>query len=157
MPELSTITDKSIKQILTELEGKEEVNASLPGGGFLHIEKEVPYLVVYRQKEYDKGTSRIVSSEASYLLIGNQSFNFYKELLFEITNKLSAVFKTYMLFEIYTGEEGSNTFLIKGPEGKLPSSLQVLKTELEEINKLFSGLYLQSKISNTTHRHPNGA
>lgn len=157
MPELSNITDKSIIHILTELEGKEEVNASLPGGGFLHIEKEVPYLVIYRQKEDDKGTSRIVTSEASYLLMGNENFQFYKDLLFEITNKLSAVFKTYMLFEIYSGEEGSNTFLIKGPEGKLPSTLQVLKEELEEINNRFSGFYLQARISNTTHRHPEGA
>src|SRR5690606_6037035 len=56
---------------------------------------------------------------------------------------------------IYSGEQGSNTFLIKGPEDKLSSSLNLLKNELENINEVYSGLYLQAKIKNTPHRHPD--
>ncbi len=156
MLDISRFSDKSIKQILTSLKKNEEVNASLPGGGFLHIEKEIPYLVIYRKKEKDKGISRIVTSEASYLIVGSSNMEGYKKLLFEVTNSLSNRFKTYMLFEIYSGESGTNTFLIKGPEEKLPSSLKVLKEELENINNIFSGLYLQAQIKNTTKRQPDG-
>ena len=156
MPDISKFSDKSIKQILTSLKNNEDVNAVLPGGGMLHIEKEIPYLVIYRKKKQDKGISRIVSSEASYVIVGNADLEGYKKLLFEVTNTLSARFKTYMLFEIYSGEAGTNTFLIKGPEDKLPSSLKVLKEELENINNIFSGLYLQAQIKNTTKRQPEG-
>ena len=127
MLDISKFSDKSIKQILTTLKQDEEVNAILPGGGILHIEKEIPYLVIYRKKKQDKGISRIVGSEASYLVVGTIDNEGYKKLLFEVTNTLSERFKTYMLFEIYSGEAGTNTFLIKGPEDKLPSSLKVLK------------------------------
>ena len=156
MPDISKFSDKSIKQILTSLKKNEEVNATLPGGGILHIEKEIPYLVIYRKKKQDKGISRIVSSEASYLIVGTSEMAGYRKLLFEVTNTLSAGFKTYMLFEIYSGEPGTNTFLIKGPEEKLPTSLKVLKEELENINNIYSGLYLQAQIKNTTQRQPDG-
>src|SRR5690606_35607024 len=156
MPDISKFSDKSIKQILTSLKNNEDVNAILPGGGILHIEKEIPYLVIYRKKKLDKGISRIVTSEASYVVVGAADLEGYKKLLFEVTNVLSARFKTYMHIEIYSGEAGTNTFLIKGPEEKLPSSLKVLKEELENINNIFSGLYLQAQIKNTTKRHPEG-
>lgn len=156
MLDISNFSDKSIKQILTRLENKDEVNALLPGGGILHIEKEVPFLVIYRKKENDPGTYRMVISEASYLLIGNEDLEGYKKLLLEISNLLSPIFNTYMLFEIYAGESGSNKFLIKAPAEKLPTALDILKQELDDINNTYSGLYLQAEIKNTPHRHAEG-
>jgi uncharacterized protein (TIGR02421 family) len=156
MLDISIFNDKSIRQILTKLEDKEEVNALLPGGGILHIEKEVPFLVIYRKKEKDEGTSRFVISESSYLIIGNEDLKGYKTLLFKISNMLSAVFKTFMLFEIYSDEAGSNTFLIKAPANKLPTALDVLKSELEAVNSSFSGVYLQAHIKDTIKRQPSG-
>ncbi|CAN5276756.1 hypothetical protein BH23BAC2_BH23BAC2_10760 [soil metagenome] len=153
MLDISNFTDKSIKQILTKLDKKTEVNALLPGGGILHIEKEVPYLVIYRKRNDDEGTSRLVISESSYLIIGDEDFEGYKKLLFEVSNTQSVIFKTYMLFEIYAGKPGSNTFLIKAPEEKLPTAIDILKEELENINNAYSGLYLQAKIKDTPHRH----
>ncbi|QED37016.1 DUF1704 domain-containing protein [Antarcticibacterium arcticum] len=156
MLDISTFTDKSIKQILTSLKDKHEVTVSIPGGGMLHIEKDIPYLVVYRKKENDPGLLRIAKSEASYLIIGNKDFDLYKDLLFEVSNILSAHFNTYMILEIYSGEPQSNAFVIKGPEDKLSSSLAVFKKELESLNNVYSGLYLQAQIKNTHKRHPEG-
>ena len=156
MLEISKFSDRSIKQILKKLEEKSELSAILPGGGILHIEKEIPYLVIYRQKEHDPGTSRLVISEPSYLIVGNEDFEGYKKMLFAISDHLSAFFKTYMLFEIYTGPVGSNTFLIKGPAKKMPTSLEVLQKELQDINKIYSGLYLQCQVKDTKNRHPEG-
>lgn len=156
MLDISTFSDKSIKQILTNLETKDELNAKLPGGGFLHIEKDLPYLVIYRKKKDDKGASRLVHSEASYLIVGEEDLEGYQNLLFNISKALSPIFKTFMLFEIYTGEQGSNQFLIKGPEEKLTSTLEILRKELEAINSTFSGLYLQAQIKDTPNRHAEG-
>lgn len=156
MLDISKLNDKSIEQILTQLEENTEVNAILPGGGILHIEKEVPYLVIYRKKTDDPETSRIVISESSYLIIGDKDLKDYKKLLYQISDKLSVIFNTYMLFEIYAGDHHSNTFLIKGPAKKLPTSLDVLKKELDKINNIYSGLYLQAEIKDTPHRHAEG-
>ena len=85
-------------------------------------------------------------SESSYLVIGTKDFESYQKLLFEIANKLSGLFKSYMLFEVYAGKENSSTFLIKGPENKLPNTLQKLNEELNDINKAYSGIYLKAEI-----------
>ena len=157
MLDILSFTDKSIKQILTQLEKNSEVDAILPGGGILHIEKEVPYLVIYRKKSDDEGTSRFVISESSYLIIGSIDLDGYKKLLFAISDKLSVIFKSYMLFEMYTGKSDSSNFIIKGPAKKLLTSFNVLKHELDAINKTFSGIYLQTKIKDTPRRHAEDA
>lgn len=157
MLDISSFTDKSIKQTLTKLKKNSEVNAILPGGGILHIEKEVPFLVIYRKKEDDEGTSRFVISESSYLIIGDKDLAGYKKLLFAISDQLSVIFKTYMLFEMYTGKAGSNNFIIKGPVKKLSTAFKVLQGELEGINKTFSGIYLQTKVKDTPRRHAEDA
>lgn len=156
MLEISELSEKSIKQILTNLEDDNEVSCSLPGGGILHIEKSLPYLVIYRHREDDKGTDRLVRSEASYLIIGNKDFKGYQKLIFSLSDMLSTEFKSYMLFELYAGKAESDTFYIKGPAKKLPTTFKVLEEELNNINNTFSGLYLKSKILDTPNRHPEG-
>ncbi|SFN86205.1 flavohemoglobin expression-modulating QEGLA motif protein [Salegentibacter flavus] len=152
MLDISELSEKSINQILTKLEEEKELSCSLPGGGLLHIEKDLPYLIVYRHRENDAGTARIVMSEASYLIIGNSDFELYQDLLFQVSDKLATEFKSYLLFEIYAGEPGSNCFTIKGPAKKLASSLELLQEELEKINERYSGLYLKSEIMDTPNR-----
>ncbi len=156
MLDISELSEKSIKQILTNLEEEKELSCSLPGGGMLHIEKDLPYLIVYRRRENDAGTARMVMSEASYLIIGDTDFEAYQDLLFQVSDKLASEFKSYLLFEIYTGEPGSSCFTIKGPAKKLASTLELLQEELEKINEHYSGLYLKSEIKDTPNRQKEG-
>lgn len=156
MLDVSKLDEKSIKQILTNLDKNGQITCSLPGGGMLHVEKQLPYLVICRKKENDEGTERLVISEASYLLMGTKDFEGYRELLFGLANALSTEYKSYMLLELYAGEYGNNCFTIKGPAEKLPTSLKLLKDELNKINTLFSGIYLQSQIKDTPNRQPEG-
>ena len=155
MLNISELSEKSIKQILTILEEDGKISASLPGAGLIHIEDNLPYLVVYRKREDDPGTERIIISEASYLLIGNKFFEAYQRLIYALADKLSSDFKSYMVFEIYTGEP-NNCFTIKAPAQKLPSSVKVLEKELNSINDIFSGLYLKAEIKDTPHRQREG-
>ncbi len=156
LTEISQLSEKSIKLILTIVENENEINATLPGGGILHIEKELPYLIIYRQLTNDPETYRMVISESSYLIIGTSDFVGYQKLLFQLSNLLSTKFNSYLLFELYTGAEDSSNFIIKGPEKKLPTTLNALKEELESINSVFSGIYLNTEIKDTSHRQAEG-
>ncbi|SHG41318.1 conserved hypothetical protein [Salegentibacter echinorum] len=155
MLKLSKLSPNSINQILQSLEDDGKISASLPGGGLLHIEEDLPYLLVYRKRKNDEGTSRIVLSEASYLLIGDKDFEDYQKLVFYLAEKLASRFKSYMLFEIYTGEDRQR-FTIKAPAEKLPTTLEVLQKDLNNINNVFSGIYLNSEIKDTPHRQKEG-
>ena len=156
LTEISELSEKSIKLILTVVESEMEINATLPGGGILHIEKELPYLMIYRRIPNDPEAYRMVISESSYLIIGTSDFNGYQKFLFQLSNLLSTKYKSYLLLELYSGEQTSTDFIIKGPENKLPTTLKVLKEELDSINATFSGLYLKTNIKDTSHRQAEG-
>lgn len=155
MQKITDLKEKSIKHILTILDSEGEISCQLSDHGFLHIEKELPYLVIYRKKENDRGTRRFVTSEASYLVIGNSDFEAYQELLIALSEKFATQFKSYLLFEIYSGEVNSFKFRIKGPNKRLPSALETLKEYLLKINDEFSGIYLDAEIEEGFHRQRN--
>ncbi|TBW29288.1 flavohemoglobin expression-modulating QEGLA motif protein [Gramella sp. KN1008] len=152
MQEIPDLSENSIEQILTILEKEKEISCSLPGNGILHIEKELPYLVIYRQRKNDRGTRRFVTNEASYLIIGNQDFPGYQKLLYKISDKISADLEAFLLCEIYAGEPGSSKIRIKGPAKRLPSTLDRLKEDFLKVNSEFTGLYLDTEILDTPHR-----
>ncbi|MDX1543475.1 MAG: DUF1704 domain-containing protein [Christiangramia sp.] len=156
MQEIPDLSENSIEQILTILEKEKEISCGLPGKGILHIEKELPYLVIYRRKKNDKGTRRFVTNEASYLVIGDQDFPGYQKLLYHISDKISAYLEAFLLFEIYAGEPGSSKIKIKGPAQRLPSTLKRLKEEFLEVNSQFTGIYLDTEILDTPNRQADG-
>ncbi|MCP9200622.1 DUF1704 domain-containing protein [Gramella sp. GC03-9] len=156
MQEIPDLSENSIEQILTILEKEKEITCKLPGNGVLHIEKELPYLVIYRRKSNDRGTRRLVTNESSYLIIGETDIKGYQDLLFKLSDKISASMEAYLLFEIYSAEPNSNIIRIKGPAQRLPSSLTTLKEELDKVNTEFSGIYLDTEIQDTPNRQAEG-
>ncbi|MFV8225754.1 flavohemoglobin expression-modulating QEGLA motif protein [Christiangramia aquimixticola] len=156
MQELPDLSENSIDLILTILEEEKEISCALPGNGILHIEKELPYLVIYRRKPEDRGTKRFITSESSYLVIGTTNFKDYQRLLFKLADKLSAKLESYLLFEIFAGPVDSTCVNIKAPAKKLPTSLATLKEDLQSIDQVFKGLSLDVKILDTPHRHAEG-
>jgi len=98
LTEISDLSEKSIKLILTVVDNEMEINASLPGGGVLHIEKELPYLIIYREIPNDPETYRMVISESSYLIIGTSDFSGYHKLLFELI--LVDITNCYLSYQI---------------------------------------------------------
>ena len=156
MQEISELSKESIEQISTTLNNDQEISTPLPGKGWLHIEKDLPYLVIYRKKPKDKGTRRFITSESSYLLIGDEIFEAYQELLYELSDTLSAKFKSYLLFEIYAGKPDSRDIVIKAPADRLGSMIETLQEEFEKVNKEFSGIYLNTIVKDTPNRQPEG-
>ncbi|HET8810077.1 MAG TPA: hypothetical protein VFM65_07415 [Flavobacteriaceae bacterium] len=62
--DIPVLNKKTIANILTELEAQDGIDRVLPGGGFLHISKTLPYLVIHRSKKEKE--------EAETVPIGNR-------------------------------------------------------------------------------------
>ncbi|HET8838869.1 MAG TPA: tyrosine/phenylalanine carboxypeptidase domain-containing protein [Flavobacteriaceae bacterium] len=156
--EITTLDEFSTSNILEELEEKKKIDRHLPGGGFLHISQTLPYLVVHRLKKESQNaqTNRIVINEASYLIIGTTDFEGYQRLMLALGEKLSAKFKSFLFFEIYSGSISSKNFVVRGPAELLPSTFKVLKNELEEIKNNFFQLGFQIEIESTKKRQEEG-
>lgn len=149
------IKKKEISKITTLLKQKEELNCVLPGGGLLHIEPGLPYLVVCRRSKQQDPITRLVINQASYLLIGDTEFKSFKKLIFTVSDVLSSIYKSYLILELFSSEK-SNAFKIKGPEDKLPSFLKALKSELSGLIQAASLKNTVTLIENTTKRQPEG-
>lgn len=157
--EMQPLGEASIEKMIERLQEDCELEMHLPGGGYLHMSDELPYLVVYRTKDEDedRATVRFVLSEASFLIVGTKDFEAYQKLIFCLSEAMSSKFKSFLIFEIYAGETGSNKFKIKGPADKLPSTLKVLKKELDTLNDSYQVLDLEpAEIEDTIERHPPG-
>lgn len=156
----TVIGETSISEILRELQEEGEVERHLPGGGYLHMSEELPYLVVYRLKEdtdQDKATIRFVLSEASFLILGNKDFESYRQLMFSLGEAMASKFKTFLLLELYAGPQGSNSFHLKGPATKLPTTIKVFKEELEKMTAKYHGLsFSETYIDDTQQRQLEG-
>lgn len=146
----------------TETEKEELIGELLPGGktvkqlphnGFLFLEHDVPFLIIYRQVPNDYATLRLAKTGASYLIVGDGNFRYFQEFLNQLTEKMSSRFGSFILMEIYTGIRGSTEFIIRGPSHKLPTSLDVLCQELAKVeSKRFGGQELTAKIEKTDTR-----
>ena len=66
----TTLTQRSIASICARLSDNKRVRRNLPDGGRLHIDRQLPFLFVYRRpfEHEDAGTDRLILGQASYLL-----------------------------------------------------------------------------------------
>lgn len=158
--ERQPLSDESIQELIEQLHKDCEIEKHLPGGGYLHMSDELPYLVIYRQNENneeDKATVRFVLSEASFLVIGTKDFEGYRRLMFALGEAMSSKFKSFLMLELYSGETGMQKFRIKGPEDKLPKTLKVLKEQLDRLNDKYEVLHFdETEIINTIDRQAEG-
>ena len=157
--DLAPLSEASISELISELHEKCEIERYLPGGGYLHMSDELPYLVIYRLKdtEEDKANMRFVLSEASFLILGNEDFEGYQRLIYSLGETLASRFKTFLMLEVYAGENNVNRFKIKGPAEKLPATLKILRTELDKVNNSYSMLSLDAaEIEDTEERQSSG-
>lgn len=161
--ELQPLGETSIEKIVEELQEKCEIDRHLPGGGYLHMSDELPYLVVYRnedediEKGKDRATVRLILSEASFLIIGNKDFEGYQRLMFCLSESMSSKFKSFLIIEVYAGEQESRKFVIKGPAEKLSTTIKVFQEELDNVNSGYKELNLEkTSVLDTMERQPKG-
>lgn len=157
------LSEHSITEIIKELQEDYEIERHLPGGGYLHMSDELPYLVVYRNPDSntkdieDTLSVRLILSEASFLVIGNKEFEGYQQLMFCLSETMASKFKSFLIIEVYAGDHDSRKFCIKGPADKLSTTIKVLKDELDDVNSGYRALNLElTEVNNTTERQPEG-
>ena len=65
------VSDPMVAAIVKRLEAGLSVRRKLPSGGYLHLDRQVPFLLVYRRPggETAYGTEQLLRGEASYLII----------------------------------------------------------------------------------------
>ncbi len=147
-----SLTPPIPERILQDLQPGGRTVTDLPFGGYLFLEHDVPYLVIYRKKPNDRETLRLARTGASYIIFGNTGHQFYKEFLLVLIKKMAARLGAFLLFEIYAGTAGSREFVIKGPSHKLPISLKSLAEELRQIDSRRYDFKLSARIVETKQR-----
>ena len=84
---MSDILDENI-DLLADLEPGERTMSELPYGGFLVLEHDVPALLIYRKKLKDKATLRLARTGASYLIIGDSHFEYFRDFIKNLTTRM---------------------------------------------------------------------
>jgi len=108
-----SIPDSFISKIQERLEKGRQVRRTLPLDGRLHIDRTLPFLVVYRrpQRYPDKGTERLVKGEASYLIISDDPRlkSSLGKLLNAIVKTLSYECEAFLIIEIWAKQNDLKT------------------------------------------------
>ena len=100
-----------VEEMVRLLRANKRIHRRLPFGGRLHIDRQVPFLCVYRPpiNEEDEGTDWLVRSEASYVVCSAHK-NLRRplnELLGRLLEVLHELFGAVLVVEVWSGEHHS--------------------------------------------------
>lgn len=132
------MTNEKIAEIERKLEEAKFINIKWKNGDHLHLERPLPFLVVYRHPpdEVDEVIKRMVSNEASHLIVSEDNEEIY-EVIRNLVAKLSAKFGAFLLLEVWPDlileKPEWPAFKIYGPADKLPASVEKLEKELRNL------------------------
>ena len=101
------LTENDIASIGQLLASNEAVRHHIASLGRLHIDRQLPFLAVYRRPvgRVDQGTDRLLFGEASYLVVQDIS-NWHeqlKSLVATVVKTQFKVFGAYILLEVWAG------------------------------------------------------
>ena len=106
------ITGDFIDEITKRLGENKQVRRTLPGQGRLHIDRNLPFLFVYRRSKsgVDEGTEQLVKGEASYLVApaAPRYKSGVSSLVKALVETLSSRFGAFLLVEIWARESPIN-------------------------------------------------
>ncbi len=102
------ISQQFIENVCEQLAQDKRIISSFMGGR-LSIDRQLPFLCLYRQPETysDAGTERLVMSEAAYLVAsGKRKFHrSLRQLVTRISALLSEIFGAFLIIEIWSSPE----------------------------------------------------
>jgi len=133
------IDDKLITTITEAISRNELVRRDLPDGSRLHIDRQLPFLCVYRRplQREDAGTERLLLGEASYLLATSRERHYSElaRLVKEIAHHQGKHYGAFLLFELWSTEASEDReyplFRIHAPRHGTPHAvLEELESEL---------------------------
>jgi uncharacterized protein (TIGR02421 family) len=105
------VDDRLIDAVRRRLDANLPVRRSLPQWGRIHVDRQLPFLCVYRRPPHgsDEGTERLVTTEASYLIASGASrlYPGLAELATTIAETLTGMFGAFLVIEIWAGSGNS--------------------------------------------------
>ena len=103
------ITEDFIQGVCERLRANKPVDRRLPVWGKIHIDRQLPFLIVYRRpiEGHDEGTERLVVGEASYLLAsGDRRLRSgISNLVLQVGHEMAKVFGAFLVVEVWTDTE----------------------------------------------------
>ncbi len=106
-PEVKPVSDRLIQTICRRLSAGKRVRRTLPGWGRLAIDHPLPFLCVYRRpsRRPDRGTFRLVTSEASYLICSadQRTREGTARMVAAVTETLKERFGGFLILEVWAG------------------------------------------------------
>ena len=146
---VSGLKPEWIQEVTERLSRNQPIRRTLPGKGRLHIDRQLPFICVYRRPAdfVDSGFERLVVGEAAYLKVAAEKDKSLKvsELIKNIVDILVPQFGAYLILEIWSirdwqkvtpAKEGLRkpVFRIISDLDRTPrKTLDILRQELREI------------------------
>ncbi|MCA9122529.1 MAG: DUF1704 domain-containing protein [Planctomycetaceae bacterium] len=167
-PARSKISTKLIAEICDRLAHNKQVRRTLPQKGRLHIDRQLPFLCVYRRptNREDAGTHRLVKGEASYLVApgDEQFYDSTSDLVRKVVATLSQEFGAFLIIEVWAAPDGgkandpavptvSPTFTIHAPNASgLGRTIEALEKRLLRIKILKQAV--EVAVDRQSNSHP---
>ena len=145
-----------IETVCRRLARNQRVRRTLPARGRLHIDRQLPFLCVYRQppQHDDAGTERLVKGEAAYLIVSGRTglHKGVSNLARDIVRTLSAEFGAFLIVEIWAAPDGGkandpavptvlSTFTIHAPvAAAMTPTVETLERRLKRVKVLKQGV-----------------
>ena len=105
------LTDATIEEIAGRLAAGQRVRRTLPPGGRVHIDRQLPFLFVYRAPAagIDPGVAGFITGEASYLIAPARTGTrrWTARLVERIAEVMSAVFGGFLVVEIWASVDAA--------------------------------------------------
>lgn len=144
------LSAKQIDDILHRLTDNKPVRRSFPENGRLHMDRQLPFICVYRNPSGDKmgETGRMIISEAAYLLVSGKRSHHKQlsHLLEEIIKIMVDRFGAFLILEVWASEnpeavpDGSppraGFFIHQSHVSDINSTAEELKNALGDIKTL---------------------
>ena len=133
---MATDTKKHINRILDRLRNGKPLRSALPCGGELHMDRPVPYLLVYRipPNGEDAFTSTLGKTESAYLVAPDTSECATTPIIRGIAAAMADKFGGFMLLEVWLSDRpDSPTFSIHISQKSALSVAEKLQSELHNI------------------------
>ena len=142
------ITDKFIQDVCKKLRKNKPVRMGLPGGGRVHIDRQLPFLCLYRlpKNRDDVGTNRFVLSEASYIIADERlTDNGLSKLVEAIAETVSEECSAFLLIEVWSmpspkeeselsiEDETESFMIVSKKRGLLTPEIETMKNRLSRV------------------------
>lgn len=109
--EVTDFSDSLIRTCCKRLALDKGVRRTLPGNGRLHVDRQLPFLCVYRRRPDDPGTESLVRGVAAYLVAPEQA-RYRKNvsgLVREMVTTMAAEFGAFLIIEVWSGPDGGRS------------------------------------------------